>query len=64
MPTLKSGGHEPSWKITRAASRLRYKEYNDFSVVKIDEGNKAVSFQLTAGSYTPIAVFKAFVRIG
>ena len=64
VPTLKSGGHEPSWKITRAASGLRYKEYNDCSVVKIDEGNKAVSFQLTGGSYTPIAVFKAFTRIG
>ena len=64
VPTLKSDGHEPSWKITRAANGLRYKEYNDCSVVHIDEGNKAVSFQLTGGSYTPIAVFKAFARIG
>ena len=63
VPTLKSGGHEPSWKITRAASGLRYKEHNDCSVVQIDEENKAVSFQLTGGSYTPIAVFKAFARI-
>ena len=62
--TLNSGGHEPSWKITRDASGLRYKEYNDYSAVKIDEGNKAVSIPLTGGSYTPIAVFKAFVRIG
>ena len=64
VPTLTSGGHELSWKITRAASGLRYKEYNDCSVVNIDERNKAVSFQLTESSYTPIAVFKAFAKIG
>ena len=64
VPTLKSGGQEPSWKITRDPSGLRYKEYKDCSAIEIDEESNSVTFQLAGGSYTPIAVFKAFTKIG
>ena len=64
VPTLKSGGHEPLWKITRDASGLRYKEYKDCSALEIDKEGNSVTFQLAGGSYTPIAVFKAFTKIG
>ena len=64
VPTLKSGGREPLWKITRDASGLKYKEYKDCSALEIDEEGNSVTFQLAGGSYTPIAVFKAFTKIG
>ena len=63
-PTLKSSGPETSWRITNTASGLRYKEYEDCSIISIDEENKELRFQLQGASYTPIAVFKAFAKIG
>lgn len=64
VPTLKSGGPTTSWRITNNEGGLRYIEYEDCSIVSIDEENKELRFQLRRGSYTPIAVFKAFAKIG
>ena len=64
VPTLKGTSVEPTWQITRNASGLHFKEYIKSSVYEIDEKNNAVTFHLTRGSYTPIAVFKSFTKIG
>ena len=64
VPTLKSNGSEPMWRISRDAGGLKYKEYKECAVVEIDEENKSIAFQLAGGSYIPLAVFKAFAKIG
>ncbi len=64
IPTLKGGGSNLSWRITRSESGLSYKEYGSCSTASIDEELKEVKLELRGGSYTPIAVFKAFAKIG
>ena len=64
VPTLKSGGSKSSWRITRNASGLTYKEYEECSIVDIDEENSNLAFELKGDSYLPIAVFKALAKIG
>ena len=64
VPTLKGGGSNLSWRITQSASGLSFEEYGSRSAVSIDKELKEVKIRLRGGSYTPIAVFKAFAKIG
>lgn len=64
VPTLKKGGDAPGWRIEYGPSGLEIKHYEDDPLLTVDETNKRVVFNLKRDTYTPIAVMKAFVKIG
>ena len=63
VPTIKKMGSEQSWRIEYGADGLVFKEFEDETHFFIDEERKRLKFKLQRDPYTPIAVFKAFVRI-
>lgn len=64
VPTLKKGGDKPGWRIEYDQSRLNITAYEDDPIYEVDEENKQVTFKLRRDSYTPVAVLKAFMKIG
>ncbi|MGU5678330.1 HNH endonuclease [Aeromonas allosaccharophila] len=64
VPTLKRGGDKPGWRIEYDQSKLNITAYEDDPIYEIDEENKTVTFKLRRDSYTPVAVLKAFMKIG
>ncbi len=64
VPTLKQGGDGPGWRIEYGASGFEIKQYESNPIFSVDETNKRVVFNLKRDTYTPIAVMKAFVKIG
>jgi hypothetical protein len=64
VPTLKRGGDKPGWRIEYDQSRLNITAYENDPIFKVDEENKVVTFKLRRDSYTPVAVLKAFMKIG
>lgn len=64
VPTLKKGGDKPGWRIEYDQSRLNITSYEDDPICEVDEENKQVTFKLRRDSYTPVAVLKAFMKIG
>lgn len=64
VPTLKQGGDSPGWRIEYGASGFEIKQYESNPIFSVDEANKRVVFNLKRDAYTPIAVMKAFVKIG
>lgn len=63
VPTLKQSS-QGGWRIQFADGRLNITDYEDNPVHEVDEANKRVIITLKRGSFTPVAVFKAFVKIG
>ncbi len=60
----------PSYKTKQKKSRLSTTEgclsienHEDDSFVEIDENNKTVTYTMTRQSYSPISVYKAFVKM-
>ncbi|WP_339389246.1 HNH endonuclease [Planctobacterium marinum] len=64
VPTLKKGGDKPGWRIEYDQSRLNITAYENDPIFEVDEENKTVTFKLRRDSYTPVAVLKAFMKIG
>lgn len=64
VPTLKRGGDKPGWRIEYDQSRLNITAYEDDPIYEVDEKNKQVTFNLRRDAYTPVAVLKAFMKIG
>ncbi|WP_374451860.1 HNH endonuclease [Phenylobacterium sp.] len=64
VPTLKKGGEAPGWRIEHDDKGFSIKQYEDEKVCAVDAGNKSIRFDLKRDSYTPVAVLKAFVKIG
>ena len=64
VPTIKKVGSEQGWRIEYGAGGFKFKEFEDEPYFVIDEENKRINFQLQRDPYTPVAVFKALVRIG
>lgn len=64
VPTLKKGGNKPGWRIEFDQSRLNITTYENEPIYEVDEENKSVTFKLRRDSYTPVAVLKAFMKIG
>jgi len=64
VPTLKRGGDKPGWRIEYDQSRLNITAYEDDPIYEVDEEKKTVTFKLRRDSYTPVAVLKAFMKIG
>jgi hypothetical protein len=63
IPTLKKGADD-AWRIEHTGDRFEVKSYEDDPIFAIDEVNNRVTFTLRRGTYTPVAVYKAFVKIG
>lgn len=64
VPTLKKGGDLPGWRIEYGDTGFKISSYEDDPVHAIDEANKKITFKLKRDAYTPIAVLKAFMKIG
>lgn len=63
VPTLRKGPNG-GWRVEMKDGHLDVKSYEDDPIFEIDEPNSRVVFTLKRGTYTPIAVYKAFVKIG
>src|SRR5271165_1505266 len=64
VPTLKKGS-SGRWRIEYdAKSGFNVQDYDDDPIFKIDERAKVVTFNLHRDTYVPVAVLKAFVKIG
>ena len=64
IPTLKKGGAEPGWRIQYDSTSLHITAYENDPSFVVDEKRKQIRFELQRDAYTPVAVLKAFVRIG
>lgn len=64
VPTLKKGGDKPGWRIEYDQYRLNISAYEHDPIFEVDEANNQVKFKLRRDSYTPVAVLKAFMKIG
>ena len=64
VPTIKNAGSEQGWRIEYDVDGFKFTEFGNEPHFVIDEENRKVSFQLQRDPYTPVAVFKALVRIG
>jgi hypothetical protein len=64
VPTLKKGGQEPGWRIEYGPTGFEIKHYEHDPIFVVDEEKKEIRFELKRDAYTPVAVLKAFVKIG
>jgi hypothetical protein len=64
VPTLKKGGDKPGWRIEYDLSKLKIRAYEHDPIYEVDEKKKQVTFKLKRDTYTPVAVLKAFMKIG
>lgn len=64
VPTLKKGGDKKGWRIEYGSSGFEITSYEDDPLYQIDEASQRITFQLKRDSYTPVAVLKAFMKIG
>ncbi|WP_457662306.1 HNH endonuclease [Sinorhizobium medicae] len=64
VPTLKKGGDSPGWRIEFTNGGFEIKSYEDDPVFEMDEANNRITFKLKRDPYTPVAVLKAFMKIG
>jgi hypothetical protein len=64
VPTLKETGSSPAWRIEYVDTGFAISSYEQDPFFEIDESNKSVAFKLKRDPYTPVAVLKAFMKIG
>ena len=66
VPSIKKSGsgQGQGWRIDGGANGLHFKDYESKPHFEIDEERKQLKFELTRNVYTPVAVLKAFVKIG
>ncbi len=62
VPTIKRKGG--GWRIEGAPHGLEVKHEEDDPAFDVDEDRKEMTFKLTRDPYTPVAVLKAFVKMG
>ena len=64
VPTLVKGS-AGGWRIEyNAKSGFDVRDYEDDPIFKIDETKKVATFMLRRDTYVPVAVLKAFVKVG
>ena len=64
VPTIKKGGNGEGWRIDYGVSGFHIKQYESDPFFEIDETSKRLRLELKRDVFTPVAVLKAFVRIG
>lgn len=63
VPILKQGS-SGGWRIWYGDARLNIRHNPDNPIAKIDQAAGTITFSLMRDPYTPVAVLKAFVKIG
>lgn len=63
VPTIKKSS-AGGWRIEYGQSGFEVKQYEDDPICEVDEVAKKVTFRLHRDPYTPVAVLKAFVKMG
>lgn len=63
VPTLRER-EDGGWRVEFKDGRLNVKSNMDNPIFELDEVNKRVVFTLRRDAYTPVAVMKAFAKIG
>ena len=63
IPAIKKVGAAEGWRI-EYDSGIRVTQYENDPIAEVDEEQKCITFKLKRDPYTPVAVLKAFVRIG
>ncbi len=63
VPTLKKGS-SGGWRIEYEPTGFVIQQYEDEPIVVVDEEKKQMRLELKRDPYTPVAVLKAFVKIG
>jgi HNH endonuclease len=64
VPALRKGGPEPGWRIEYGSTGFNMEQYEHDPIFVVDEEKKQIRFDLKRDAYTPVAVLKAFVKIG
>ena len=64
VPVIKGGRNDKGWRVDYGASGFHIRQFESDPLVEIDETNRKLRLELKRGSFTPVAVFKAFVKIG
>lgn len=64
VPTLKKGGDVPGWRIEYDDNGFKITSYEADPFYEIDEAKGKITFKLKRDAYTPVAVLKAFMKIG
>ena len=64
VPKLKQSGPDSGWRIEYFANKFHIEQYEEKPVFNIDKDRRRVSFRLHRDVFTPVAVLKAFVKIG
>lgn len=65
VPTLKRGADGQGWRIEYdTTSGFKISSYEDNPFYTVDEVAKKITFNLARDPYTPVAVLKAFMKIG
>jgi len=63
VPTLKKGS-SGGWRIEYGPTGFEISEYEHDPICDVDENAKRITFKLKRDAYTPVAVLKAFVKMG
>tara|TARA_R110002110_G_scaffold98919_4_gene253023 strand:- start:5784 stop:6746 length:963 start_codon:yes stop_codon:yes gene_type:complete len=63
VPTIKKGS-SGGWRVEYGETGFEIKHYEDDPIVELDEEAKKLTITLRRDPYTPVAVLKAFVKIG
>lgn len=64
VPTLKKGGDLPGWRIEYEEAGFQISAYEDDPIFTVDEEKRRITFKLKRDPFTPVAVLKAFMKIG
>ncbi len=63
VPTLKRGGNT-GWRIEHDNAGFHITAFEDDPFFEVNEANNTIAFKLKRDPYTPVAVLKAFMKIG
>lgn len=64
VPTLKKGGEGQGWRIEYVDAGFNITSYEADPVFQLDEDRRRITFQLKRDPFVPVAVLKAFMKIG
>ena len=64
IPKLRKGGKGRGWRIELGAQGFKIQSYEDDPIYQIDRAAKSITFTLKRDPYTPVAVLKAFMKMG
>lgn len=64
VPSIKADRPGHRWRLDHDALGFHFKHFEGKTLCEVDEQEKRVTFNLQRDAFTPVAVLKAFIRIG